>query len=319
MQPSAKIAKPARTARDKRMTLESIAAGRRRGEPVRILIYGVEGIGKSTLASRAPAPIFLGPEDTFDSIDAAHFPQPQDWQDVLDAVGTLITDRHEYRTLAVDTLDWIEPLLWKDLCEKNSLEHIEDFGYGKGYQKALDGWRALLSLLERLSRERRMHVLLLAHAQVKTWKNPEGEDFDRYMLKLHDKAGGLCREWCKAVLFANYETVATKDARTKRVKGVSTGARLLYTEHSAAYDAKNRYDLPPSLPLDWQELWDAISAGRPADPQALLAAIAEKVERLDNPKIKASVEARIEGHAEDAALLAQINDWLNGKLAQKEA
>lgn len=307
--------------REKRMGLTAIKRGKVTDSPVRLLVYGVEGIGKSTLAGGAPSPVFLGPEDGTFHLDVARFPEPRDWQDIMDAVTALLGDGHEYKTLAIDTLDWIEPLIWSQLVRKANkpeITNIEDFGYGKGYTKALDTWRELLSLLERVRKEKRMHVILLAHSQVKTWKNPEGDDFDRYTLKIHDKAAGLCKEWCDAVLFTNHETYADKDSRTKRVKGVSTGARLLYTQRTAAYDAKNRYDLPDTLPLNWEELWSAIQAHQPAEPGALVAAIEEKLTRINNAQLSDKVHKRIVGHEDDASLLAQLNDWLNGKLSQTE-
>lgn len=299
------------------MTLASVRKGKIADAPVRILVYGVEGIGKSTLAAGAPNPIFLCPEDGTAHLDVARLPQPRDWQDIDDAVSVLISEPHDYQTFVVDTLDWIEPLIWKDVCEHGKVDNIEDFGYGKGYTKALDRWRKFLSLLERLNRERKMHVLLLAHSQVKLWKNPEGEDFDRYTLKLHDKSAGILKEWCDAVLFANYETFADKDTRTKRVKGISTGARLLYTGRTAAFDAKNRCSLPAELPLDWGELWGAIQSGQPAAPDALRAAIEQKLGLLGREELTTNVHERIAADPENATLLSQIDNWLAGKLLQK--
>ena len=263
--------------------------------------------------------IFLGPEDGWMHLDVSHFPEPRDWQDILDALMGLLSDPHAYQTVVIDTLDWIEPLLWSHLCASANLANIEAFGYGKGYARALDEWRYLVSLFERLRRERKMGIILLAHAQVKNWKNPEGPDFDRYTLKIHDKAAGLLKEWCDAVLFANYQTfaIADKEERTKRVKGISTGARLLYTQRTAAYDAGNRYDLPPELPLNWEDLDAAIRAGRPASPEALRAAIEEKLAALKDEALEKQVHELMEKAGDNAATLAKFNDRLNAKVAQR--
>ena len=125
------------------------------------------------------------------------------------------------------------------------------------------------------------------------------------------------REWCDAVLFANYQTFAVKDEKTKRVKGVSDGARLIYTTRTAAYDAKNRHDLPESLPLSWLDFYAAVKAHRPADPAALRQAIEEKAAQLggDFPKQTAALLAKF---GDDAAALAKFNDRLNGLVAEKE-
>jgi hypothetical protein len=298
-----------------RMNLGSIVRGKQ-ARPIRTLLFGVEGIGKSTFAAGAPSPIFLGAEDGTAHLDVFRFPMPRDWPEVSEAIRTLTVDPHEYKTLVVDTLDWAEPLIWKFICQRDGETSIESYGYGKGYVAALDEWRGFLADLELLRGKRGMHVILLAHSWIKPFKNPEGDDFDRYELKLHAKAAGLLKEWCDTVLFANYETFAVKDEKTKRVRGVSSGARLIYTQRMPAYDAKNRYDLPESLPLSWDDYWSAVQAHRPADPKALEAEIRRKAGLLGGEVEKAAL-AWVEKHTGNAAELARINDRLNAKLAGK--
>jgi len=248
-----------------RMQLSAVRRGRL-DRPIRILLYGQPGVGKSTFAAGAPSPIFLGGEDGTEQLDVARFPEPQCWQDVLDGIGLLTTEQHDYRTLVVDTLDWLEPLVFAHVCAAAKKPDIEAFGYGKGYVAALDAWRVMLAALDRL-RGTGVHLVLLAHAQVRTFRNPTAEDFDRYELKLNAKAAGLLTEWPDAVLFAQYEDLTHK--QNDRAKAITTGARYLHTEHRPAWVAKNRYDLPPKLPLDWASFVGAI--GQPADPIKLLA------------------------------------------------
>ncbi len=298
-----------------RMTLAAVSKGKR-VRPVRCLLYGVEGIGKSTFAGAAPSPIFIGAEDGTDHLDVPRFPTPTSWGEVLEALKVLSTQEHSYKTLAIDTLDWLEPLCWEFICNRDGAQNIEAYGYGKGYVAALDEWRRLLAALERLREAKGMHVVLLAHSWIKPFKNPEGDDFDRHELKLHAKAGGLLKEWSDVVLFANYETFAEKDSRTKRVKGVSTGARLIYTTRTAAFDAKNRYDLPESMPLDWEEFFGAVQAHRPADPKALEAEIRRKAAEVGGD-IEEKAVAYLEQHPGDAVALAKLNDKLNAKLGEK--
>jgi hypothetical protein len=299
-----------------RMSLAHLVKGRQQ-QPVRVVLYGVEGIGKSTFGANAPAPIFLGAEDGTSQLDVTRFPAPERWVEVLDAVRTLTTEAHDFKTLVLDTLDWAEPLLWQYVCDRDGEKNIEAYGYGKGYAAALDEWRVFLAALEKLRRDKGMHLVLIAHSWIKPFKNPEGPDFDRYELKLHPKAGGLIKEWADCVLFANYETLAAKDDKTKRIRGVDTGARLLYTQRRAAYDAKNRYDLPESLALSWPEFEAAVAAHRPADPRKLTEAIQEKAKALGGDLEKAALEA-IKRAAGDAVKLAQLNNWATAKLAEKE-
>ena len=299
----------------RRMSLANVVKGRI-VKPMRILMFGVEGVGKSTFAANAPEPIFLGAEDGTSELDVARLPQPTTWDDALEALAELTRAEHGYKTLAIDTIDWLEPLCWAKVVDRandKDIKTIEDFGYGKGYVAALDEWRVFLAALERLRAARGMHVVMLAHSWIKTFKNPEADDFDRYELKLHAKAGGLLKEWCDAVLFAQYETYANKDSKTKRVRGVSTGARIVQTRRTAAWDAKNRYDLPETLPLDWTAFADAVSAHRPADLATVKGKLAELLKQAD-AELRGKVEAAIAQKPEDAAYLARCADRLAAAL-----
>ncbi len=299
-----------------RMTLAAVTRGKIEAPP-RVLLFGPEGIGKSTFGAGAPDAIFLGAEDGTGELDVARLPQPQNWEDVLAAIALLEREQHEFKTVVIDTIDWVEPLIWAHCCVRDKESTIESYGYGKGYAVAVDEWRKLLAALERLRAARKMVIVLLAHSQIRTFKNPEGEDFDRYEMKLHTKASGLCKEWVDAVLFANYEQFAQKDTKTKRVRGIATGARLIYTGRTAAYDAKNRYSLPDTLPLGWSDFAAALGKG-PAPAPALIAEIIRKAGEVPEPHRKTALGA-LERAAGDTTKLSQLNNWLNAKLAASAA
>lgn len=301
-----------------RMTLANIKRGKQ-ASAWRILTYGVEGIGKSTLAAGTPSPIFIGAEDGTGHLDVARFPSPESWADLKAAIATLAGEKHEFKTVVLDTVDWAEPLLWSFICARDKEASIESYGYGKGYQVALDEWRSLLVGLERL-RTSGINVMLLGHCHLRPFKNPEGEDFDRYELKLNAKASGLLKEWCDAVFFANHETFTKTNEKTKRVKGVSTGARWLYTQRTAAFDAKNRFGFPEQLPLAWADV-EAAMYQPSADVAVLLEEISRKAAELA-PEDKAKAEAAISRAAGDATKLNLLNTWCNSQLtlmAEKSA
>lgn len=302
--------------RQSRMTLGSVTRGRIQ-VPLRVLLYGVEGIGKSTFASNAPNPIFLCAEDGTTHLDVARLPEPKTWEEAFEGVRALANEKHDFKTLAVDTLDWLEPLCWDVICKRTSKTSVDEVGYGKGYNAALDEWRRFLAELESLRKKREMWIVLLAHAQVKTFKNPNGEDFDRYQLKLHDKAGGLVKEWCDAVLFANYETFTVEKEKNKRILGVS-GARVIYTQRTAAWDAKNRHDLPQSIPLSFEDFAKGIAAHRPANPSKLRAEIEQLVADIGDAELATQVADTLKKAGDDAASLAKVKDRLAAKAAQKE-
>ena len=307
-----------------RMTLANVEKGKIQMPP-RVLIWGTDGVGKSTFAAHAPAPIFLAAEEGTANLDVARLPRPETWQDVLDAVRMLTTDPHDYSTFCLDTVDAIEPMCWRVVCEKATkrsttgpIEEIEQMGYGRGYVAALDEWRVLLAALEQLWTKRKMGIILVGHSIIKPFKNPEGDDYDRFTLTLHDKAAGLIRSWTDCNLFARVETFANKDQRTKRVRGISSGARILQTQRTAAFDAKNRYDLPETLPLDYQAFADAVAAHQTASPAALIAAIETSLTTLADETLTPKVRASITAAAGNAATLAQIHNKLAAMVSQKE-
>lgn len=303
----------------KRMTLGSVVSGKLH-KPKRIVLYGVEKIGKSTFAGEAPKPIFLGAEDGTSELDVARLPEPTCWRDVFDGIQTLTDDPHNYKTFVLDTLDWAEPFCWRHVCDtapSGKKKSIEDFGYGKGYTAALDEWRLLSGALDSLRDKRQMHIIILAHAEIKSFKNPLGDDYDRYQLKVNAKASGLFREWCDCVLFANYEVLTQKksDASSARSIGVSDGARLLFTRRTPAYDAGNRYGLPETLPLSWSEFAAACERGAPEDPTRALSRVEALLCQVDvDTRTKAEQWLKIEKNARDALALSRMADKLRGKI-----
>jgi hypothetical protein len=234
--------------------------------PPRIFVYGTEGIGKSTLASRAPKPVFVQTEDGLNEIDCAKFPLARSLDDVLAALSELANDEHPYESVVIDSLDWLERLIWDAVCRRESVTTIEKVGggYGKGYVLALDYWRRLIDHLITLHSRRQMVVLLIAHAKVERFEDPEAPAYDRYSPRLHKHAAALVTEWCDAVLFATRRfTTRSEDAGFGRQRaiaapiGAAGGERMLRTVGGPSCVAKNRYGLAPEIPLSW----DAIVAG----------------------------------------------------------
>ena len=225
----------------------------------RVLVYGIEGIGKSTFAAGAPAPVFIQTEDGLGSLAVDHFPVAAKTSDVLDAISTLFDDDHNFGSVVIDSLDWLETLIWRDIEFKYD---AKDLAYGKGAMIAADKWREILDGLTALRNDRGMAIILIAHCEIKRFDSPETEPYDRYQPKLQARSSALVREWCDAVLFANYKTLIKKDdvGFNKTIsRGISTGERLLFTSERPAYMAKNRYGLPESIPLSWEAFESAIA------------------------------------------------------------
>jgi len=223
--------------------------------PPRILAYGVAGVGKTTFATSSDKPIVVPTEDGLGKIKVPHFPLAKSFDAVMEALAALYSEPHDYRTVVVDSVDWLEPLVWQRACKDNGWRSIEDPGYGKGFIAALDLWRQYLDGLNALRDERGMTVIQLAHTDIKRFDSPEHEPYDRYVIKLHARASALLQEHSDVVLFANYRisTVKSEVGFNKKVtRALGSGERVLYTAERPAFLAKNRYGLPDMLPLDWQ-------------------------------------------------------------------
>lgn len=222
--------------------------------PRRTLLYGVQGIGKSTWAASAPEPIFLPTEEGLNDVDTSSFPVLRTWQDVTGAVEALYTKQHSFKTVVIDTLDWLEQIIWRELCAVEKKQNIEAFGYGKGYTMVLPYWRYLLEGLDALRSDRGMHVILLAHSEIKRFESPTTPAYDRFGPRIHKAAAAVLQEWCDEVLFANWRVfVSAVDADKDKGRGIGTGERVVHTTEQPYCAAKNRLGLPETLPLTWED------------------------------------------------------------------
>jgi hypothetical protein len=236
-----------------------------RQKPPRLLIYGTEGIGKSKTASEAPSPIFIPTEDGLNQIDCDSFPLATSLEQVLKALEALEAEQHDYQTVVVDTLDWLERMIWVQVCADRGVKNIEDIGYQKGYVFALDHWRKIVDGLDALRDRRGMCVVLLAHSKIEKFEDPESPAYDRYSPRLHKHATAMITEWVDGVLFATMKVhTTTEDGGFGQKRTIATrGAtdRVLRCIGSPACVAKNRFNLPAEIPLSWHELMNHMAAG----------------------------------------------------------
>lgn len=280
--------------------------------PKRVLVYGAEKVGKSTFAAGAPKPIFVGAENGTERLNVERL-EPRTWGEAVEWIGELGAEKHDYQTLVVDPVNWLEPLCWAAVVGDTG-GTIEEYGggYGKGYTAALDHWRQFLFAVERCWRAG-MNVVLVAHSMVKTFQNPEGLPYDRYELAMNAKAAGLLKQWVDAVLFVRLETFAKAiDKTAKKARGYSTGARIIHTQPCAAYDAGARWKLPEELPLSWDDFASAVAgeAGRAAE---LAEQIATLTREIDDAKVTTYSAAFVERNKGNADKLAELANRLSIK------
>ena len=225
-------------------------------KPIKACAYGPEGVGKTTFASKWPDAVFIDIEDGSGHYDVARMPKPGTWNELLDEI-TWCSFSDEVGTVIIDTADAAEALCIQHVCDEHNWKSVEDAGYGKGYTHLAEEFRKLLDALDGCVANGK-HVLVLAHAQIKKFEQPdEMGAYDRWELKLQKKCSPLLKEWCDLLLFANFKTDMEKD---KNGNYHATGGkrRVMYASHTAAYDAKNRLGLPDEMPFEFSAVEDKV-------------------------------------------------------------
>jgi hypothetical protein len=219
--------------------------------PVAAVIHGVEGIGKTTLASQFPSPLILDTEDGSKRIDCARF-RVTKWLDLLSAMLDLGGDPQGFKTVVIDSIDWAETLLREHLSAKLG-KPVDDLPYGRSFGVVAEGFQPLINAADGLI-AKGMHVVLVGHSEVKRCTPPDmDEGYDRYEIKLSKKVNAIVKEWADLILFTNYKTRLIEGADGRK-KGRGGKERVMYAERTAAWDAKNRFGLPAEMPMDIGQL-----------------------------------------------------------------
>lgn len=244
------------------ISLESISKGKRL-RAGRFIIAGKPKIGKSTLACSAPNPIVISiaGEEGIDALDVASFPTCKTYKEVIECIRALYVEDHDYKTLVIDSMSALEPLVWQETCERNNVKTIEKVGggFGKGYVEALSVWSEITKGLDALRNKKDMAIILIAHVKVKVFNEPGMEGYDQYQLNVHKDASSLLTMWADSVLFCNYKKKINKeDAGFNKeravVKDLFAGERFLYTQERATHPGGGRWpygNLPYEIKLDW--------------------------------------------------------------------
>lgn len=233
----------------------------------KVVIYGSEGIGKSTFAARFPDPLFIDTEGSTKELDVARTDKPTSWAMLKEQVE-YIKKNKLCKTLIIDTIDWAESLCIEALCARFGKNGIEDFGYGNGYTYEKEDMGKFLNQLEEVI-EAGINAVLTAHAVLRKFEQPdEMGSYDRWEMKLGKKTTNqispLIKEWADMVLFANYKTISVAtDDKGKKHKGMGGKERVMYTTHHACWDAKNRYGLPDEIPMDYEQIRGIIESFTP--------------------------------------------------------
>ncbi len=238
--------------------------------PPRMILLGVEKVGKSTFASGSDKPIFLPikQEEGIDALDVPKFPTAMTYDQVLEAITSLYQEDHDFGTLVIDSVSALEPVIWEAVCTEAQAESIEKVGggYGKGYTEALSKWRTLMQALDALRETKNMAIILIGHVVVKRYDDPLGDSFDQYQFDIHAKAANALYRWADSIAFANTKTVVKKEdigfnKEKKRAVQANT-TRYLFTRKSPGYPGGGRgvYGrLPAEIELNWAAYMEAVN------------------------------------------------------------
>ena len=230
----------------------------------KVAIYGSEGIGKTTMGSHFPGPLFIDTEGGTAHLDVRRVDGVTDWETLLSTVNEVAATPGICKTLIIDTLDWAEQMCIRYICEKYKQNSLEGFGYGRGYTYLAEEFARLLAALDTVIAAG-IHVVVIAHAKMRKFEQPDEQGaYDRWEMKLTKQVAPLVKEWCDLLLFVNYKTyVVTTETNSKKAQG---GKRVMYTTHHPCWDAKNRYGLPDELPLDYAAIAHIFEGVVPAKP-----------------------------------------------------
>jgi hypothetical protein len=301
--------------------------------PLRYLWYGPEGVGKTSLIADMPNPILVDIDGGSSEVEIARYPFrdepgghiPRSYEEIVSAIEDLTANpNHGHKTLGIDTADALEAMIHRFICQRDKKSNVESYGFGKGYKVALTEFRRFLSMLEVL-RNGGMQIAFAGHSFVKTFKNPEGEDYDRYQLHANDLFSAELRGWCDVVGFIHFEGGGSKlvgdESQSARARGWATGRRLVELARTAAWDAKSRLSLPAELELaaanPWRPFAEAKLIARDATLESLAADILAEVSRITGTEgdaefttaagsktSRAAITALLS--ANDAAVLARV-------------
>lgn len=249
------------------MTIK-ISTGKQLKAP-RLFILGTPKVGKTSLAAGALKPVFIDLETGTVNLDVARVPDPpQTFEELLTLIHSFATEPHDFKTLVLDPASRVEPMIW-DLVlagynrdAKVKASSVPDIPFRRGLDAAVDHWRRLVAALEKVWVAKNMTIIVIDHVAIRNFKDPTATaDYQRIEPSIDRQASGLIQRWCDAVLFADFKVEVATDIKTKASKAMGSGERVLYTEHGAAHDGGNRYQLPVEMPLDWATLAKAIKAG----------------------------------------------------------
>jgi len=285
--------------------LEKIQTGLQK-KPLFLMVFGVAGIGKSSFAARFDKPLFADLEKGSGQLSVDRITEFSNLTDVHALLDELIKSKHSYKTFVLDTLDSLERLVWKDVCEEHNKKSIEEIPYGKGYVLALKQWEQIVRKLDRIRES--INVVVIAHSTIRRINDPmQLASYDQFTIKVHQQAAALFKEAVDAVLFAAYEIfVQVTEGQTKG-KALGEGNRVLYTSSMPGHEGKNRFGLPYMMPLDYDKFMSELNKGDDEKKTVLYEKIKAQIPSISDPQTREKAKKHLETNKENLGELMKID------------
>lgn len=238
------------------------------GEPPTILVYGTEGVGKSSFCAFMPKPVFLLTEnslkgDLFKERNTTSFPIATQYDEVMANINMLLVDEHDFKTLVIDSWSSLQTLIFEEVAELKGKDDISDIGFQNGYKKAIAKQETILKSLTKLIQRKKMMIVIVAHCEVTKHNPPDGEAYDKYNVALHKELAPFVKRWVDVALFFQGKVYTSKDKNDKVTAVNNEMQRFIYTQERPLFWAKNRYGLPFEIPFKlngtaWKTIQDGI-------------------------------------------------------------
>lgn len=283
------------------------------------MIFGDAGCGKSTFGSEAPNPIFIDAEKGSKNLSVARFDDSSSYPQIMKNIQRLANEDHKFETVVLDTLDSIEPMIFKHVCleDPKKPDVIEDAcgGYGKGYTRANQFWKEMMAQLSLLRDKKKMNIIAIAHSHIKPYNDPaKPMPYDRHILKFNEKAAALWREHVDCMLFVNEETLTnTPGKNDKKIKAYGEGKKIVYSQRRPSFDAKNRYGLPFEMPLGWSHFEAARKSGNPDSLETILSDLSEMILPADKKESLKNAIEKANGNIEQLIKIRNYARTLAGE------
>jgi hypothetical protein len=288
--------------------LNAVTSGKQIGAQIHV-IAGHNGVGKTTWAAQFPKVLIIDLENGSAHIDVQRVPSEKvpNLTVFREYLSELVNEKHDFQTVAIDSVEALETLINKAVCQEYKVESIEDCGYGKGYARTREIMGEIMRDLGKL-KAKGITSILVAHTQVKAHTDPTtNQTYDRVIMRANDRFAAVIRDLADNIFFATYKVFTTKDGN--KTKAFGDGQRVMYTQWRAGFDAKNRLELPLELPLSYDAFMEACGEQSEANADTLVEDINAMAEKLDD-KLKATVAEQLKKFKDNPIKLKEVKNRL---------